>query len=137
MSIKEASQLVLQASSMSKGGEIFLLDMGQPVKIYDLASYMILLSGLQIKSDKNPFGDIEIKTTGLRPGEKLYEELIIDGESLPTKHPLIFFTEEKFIPLEKLKLELNQLEEALINNDEAKSFEIIKNLVKNWKSRNY
>ena len=90
MTIKEAVQLVIQAASISKGGDILLLDLGEPIKIYDLAEKMILLSGKSIKSNDNLNGDIEIITTGLRPGEKLYEELLISGKSEKTSHPLIF-----------------------------------------------
>ena len=89
MTIPEAAQLVIQASSLAKGGDVFVLDMGEPIKIYDLAEQMINLSGLKIKNLNNPNGDIEIKITGLRPGEKLYEELLIDGNPERTKHPLI------------------------------------------------
>ena len=122
---------------MAEGGEIFLLNMGKPVKIFDLACHMISLSGLKIKNKNNPSGDIEIKTTGLRTGEKLYEELIIDGESFPTKHPLIFCTKEKFIPIERLQINLNKLEDALLKNDQSRSIKILKNLVKDWNSSNY
>ena len=90
MTIKEAAQLVIQASYLAEGGDIFLLDMGEPVKIRDLAEKMILLSGKSIKNKDNLKGDIEILTTGLRPGEKLYEELLITGKSQKTLHPLIF-----------------------------------------------
>ena len=94
MMIPEAAELVLQASHLTKGGEIFLLDMGAPIQVYDLAKKMIKLSGLTIKDKDNKEGDIEILTTGLRPGEKLYEELLVDGESQKTKHPLIFTSKE-------------------------------------------
>ena len=90
MTIDEASKLVIQAMIYAEGGEVFLLDMGEPVKIYDLAKTMILLSGLTVKDEKNPKGDIEIIFTGLRLGEKLYEELLIGSESTLTEHPLIF-----------------------------------------------
>ena len=82
MTISEAAQLVLQSSSMANGGELFLLDMGEQIKIYDLAKQMIKLNNLKIKDNQNPDGDIEIKFTGLRPGEKLFEELLIDGTSI-------------------------------------------------------
>ena len=88
---------------MSEGGDVFLLDMGKSVKIYDLAIKMIQFSGLQIKDKNNPDGDIEIKITGLRPGEKLYEELLIEDNSLPTKHPKIFKAQDNFIPLGSIK----------------------------------
>ena len=103
MTISEAAQLVLQASVLAQGGDVFLLDMGEPVQIKDLAEQMISLSGLKLKTKDNPDGDIEIKVTGLRPGEKLYEELLIDeGNSQPTKHPLIFKANEKMINQEVL-----------------------------------
>ena len=79
MTIPEAVELVIQAGAMAKGGEVFVLDMGEPIRIYDLAVKMIKLSGLQVLDENNPDGDIEIKYTGLRPGEKLYEELLVDG----------------------------------------------------------
>ncbi|TIL81397.1 MAG: hypothetical protein E5Y81_02740 [Mesorhizobium sp.] len=89
MTIPEAAQLVIQAGSMAHGGDVFLLDMGSPVSILDLAKRMIHLSGLDVKDDVNPYGDIEIVFSGLRPGEKLFEELLVDGTALPTAHPKI------------------------------------------------
>ena len=91
MTISEAVGLVINASSFASGGEVFLLDMGKPVKIKDLALKMINLSGLSLKDESNPNGDIEIIYSGLRPGEKLFEELLIDGKSSKTKHPQIYF----------------------------------------------
>ncbi|MBT8525964.1 polysaccharide biosynthesis protein [Polynucleobacter paneuropaeus] len=117
MTIPEAAQLVIQASSMAVGGDVFLLDMGKPVRIADLACRMIELSGLEIRDDNNPDGDIEIKVIGLRPGEKLYEELLVDGDPTPTIHPRIFSSSEEFIPYEELRLKLNQLEKDLLGND--------------------
>ena len=90
MTIKEASQLVIQASALAKGGEVFLLDMGEPIKILNLAKQMIKLSGLTVKDEDNLNGDLEIIFTGLRSGEKLYEELLIDNKSKSTAHPLIY-----------------------------------------------
>ena len=95
MTIGEASNLVLQSLCLSKGGETFLLDMGNPIKIYDLAKKMVSVSGLTLKNIRNPDGDIEIKYSGLREGEKLYEELLIDGEAIPTSNKYIFKTNEK------------------------------------------
>ena len=96
MTIPEAAQLVIQAGAMAHGGEVFVLDMGEPVKIMDLAKRMITLSGLKVKDQNNPNGDIEIVIAGLRPGEKLYEELIIDGDNIElTKHPLIMQARER------------------------------------------
>ena len=89
MTIKEAAQLVIQSSSMANGGEVFLLDMGKPIKIYDLAIRMIELSGLTAKMLPYSKGDIEIKITGLRPGEKLFEELLLSNNPIKTKHPKI------------------------------------------------
>ncbi len=102
MTISEAVQLVIQAVFITKSGEIFLLDMGEPIKIKDLAKQMIKLSGLTIKDLNNPQGDIEIKCTGLRDGEKLYEELLIDNESIKTQNKYIFKAIEKFIPFDEL-----------------------------------
>jgi len=89
MTISEAAQLVVQAGAMAKGGEIFLLNMGEPVRIYDLAKMMIQLSGLAVIGDAGREGDVEIREVGLHPGEKLHEELLIDSRSLPTVHPRI------------------------------------------------
>ena len=90
MTIPEAAQLVLQAAVLARGGDLFLLDMGEPVRILDLAKQMVCLSGLSLRDAQHPNGDIEIVCTGLRPGEKLYEELLIDAESEATTHPLIY-----------------------------------------------
>ena len=97
MTISEASQLVLQASALAKGGDVFLLNMGEEILIKDLAEKMISLSGLKVKNENNPNGDIEIITTGFRPEKKLYEELLINGKSLKTEHPLIFRAKESMI----------------------------------------
>ena len=98
MTIPEAATLVLQASVFAQGGDVFLLDMGEPVRIKALAEQMVRLSGLSLRDSANPDGDIEIVCTGLRPGEKLYEELLIDAESHPTVHPLIYRAQERSIP---------------------------------------
>ena len=117
MTIPEAAQLVVQAGSMSKGGDVFLLDMGEPVKIYDLAKKMIQLSGLSIKDKSNPNGDIEILFTGLRPGEKLYEELLIGNNVLKTDHKLIFRSNEEMLPWKELKIILNKLQNSVEHYD--------------------
>ena len=117
MTIPEASQLVIQAGAMAKGGDVFVLDMGQPVKIIDLARRMIELSGLTVKDEQNPDGDIEIKITGLRPGEKLYEELLIGDNPKPTSHSRIMKAHEELIPWVDLEGKLNALEMALHVND--------------------
>ena len=134
MSIPEAVQLVLKTIDLSSGGDIFLLDMGKPVKIIDLARQMIKLSGLKEKiSHKEKEGDIEILETGLRPGEKLYEELLIDSESIPTSHPQIYKGIEKSIPFDKLNRKLDTLKILLDRNEKEEVFQLISNLVPEWK----
>ena len=117
MTIPEASQLVIQAGAMAKGGDVFVLDMGQSVKIMDLARRMIELSGLTVKDEQNPDGDIEIEISGLRPGEKLYEELLIGDNPKPTSHQRIMKAHEEFILWAELENKLNALQMALNVND--------------------
>jgi FlaA1/EpsC-like NDP-sugar epimerase len=117
MTIPEASQLVIQAGAMAKGGDVFVLDMGQSVKIMDLARRMIELSGLTVKDEQNPDGDIEIEISGLRPGEKLYEELLIGDNPKPTSHSRIMKAHEEFIPWAELEDKLKALEMSLNVND--------------------
>jgi FlaA1/EpsC-like NDP-sugar epimerase len=117
MTIPEAAQLVIQAGAMAKGGDVFVLDMGSPVKIRDLAVQMVELSGLTVKSEDNPDGDIEIQITGLRPGEKLYEELLIGNNPKPTSHPRIMKAHEEFLPWPALRARLDALERALDAGD--------------------
>jgi FlaA1/EpsC-like NDP-sugar epimerase len=117
MTIPEASQLVIQAGAMAKGGDVFVLDMGQSVRIMDLARRMIELSGLTVKDEQNPDGDIEIEITGLRPGEKLFEELLIGDNPKPTAHARIMKAHEEFIPWAELAGKLDALEMALNIND--------------------
>jgi len=117
MTIPEAAQLVIQAAALSQGGDVFLLDMGQPVKIIDLARRMVQLSGLTCKDDENPEGDIEIRITGLRPGEKLYEELLIGDHPQPTPHPRIMKAREAFLPWPQLAEKMAELEKALAASD--------------------
>ena len=119
MTIPEASQLVIQAGAMAKGGDVFVLDMGLTVKIMDLARRMIELSGLSVKDEQNPDGDIEIEITGLRPGEKLYEELLIGDNPKPTCHSRIMKAHEEFMPWSELEDSLKALEVALNVNDVA------------------
>jgi FlaA1/EpsC-like NDP-sugar epimerase len=102
---------------MAKGGDVFVLDMGQSVKIIDLAKRMIELSGLTVKDEQNPDGDVEIEISGLRPGEKLYEELLIGDNPRPTSHSRIMKAQEEFLPWEELEAKLNALEMALNVND--------------------
>ncbi|VXB17958.1 UDP-glucose 4-epimerase [Enhydrobacter sp. AX1] len=111
MTIPEAAQLVIQAGAMAHGGEVFVLDMGEPVKIMDLAKRMITLSGLKVKDQNNPNGDIEIVIAGLRPGEKLYEELIIDGDNIEkTQHPLIMKAKERFYSFDEITNVINEVQ---------------------------
>lgn len=117
MTIPEAAQLVIQAGAMGQGGDMFVLDMGQPVKIIDLARRMVELSGLTLRDDANPNGDIEIQVTGLRPGEKLYEELLIGDNPLSTAHNRIMKAHEDFLPWGELKGKLASLTKALDAND--------------------
>jgi FlaA1/EpsC-like NDP-sugar epimerase len=124
MTIPEAAQLVIQAGSMAQGGDVFVLDMGQPVKIADLARHMIELSGFEVRDDENPQGDIAIEVTGLRPGEKLYEELLIGSNPEPTDHSRIFRANEEFLGwneleghIEKIKQQAQESDnDALINS---------------------
>jgi FlaA1/EpsC-like NDP-sugar epimerase len=132
MTIPEAAQLVLQAGAMGEGGDVFVLDMGEPVKIIDLATRMIHLSGLEVKSEDNPDGEVEIKAVGLRPGEKLYEELLIGGDVEGTEHPLIMRARETEIPWPLLEQFLKQLEDACINFDNIKVREILLLAVKEY-----
>jgi FlaA1/EpsC-like NDP-sugar epimerase len=117
MTIPEAAQLVLQAGGMAKGGEVFVLYMGAPVKIYDLARRMIEFSGLTVRDDLNPGGDIPITVTGLRPGEKLYEELLIGNNPEATTHPKIMKAREESIPYRDLEAALRRLREVIHQND--------------------
>jgi FlaA1/EpsC-like NDP-sugar epimerase len=112
MTIPEAVQLVLQTSAMGKGGDVFVLDMGKPVKIIDLARKMIHLSGLEVKEETNPDGDIEIRFTNLRPGEKLYEELLVGNNISKTQHPEIMRAEEDYLEYDVLEKVLQQLNKA-------------------------
>lgn len=117
MTIPEAAQLVIQAGSMGQGGDVFVLDMGEPVRIIELAEKMIHLSGLSIRSEKNPHGDISIEFTGLRPGEKLYEELLIGDNVVATEHPMIMSASEDYLPWETMKILLTRLLTAVNSDD--------------------
>ena len=129
MTITEAAQLVIQAGAMAKGGDVFVLDMGKPIKIYDLAIRMIQLSGLTVKRATNSKGDIEIKIIGLRPGEKLFEELLLSKNPTKTKHPKIFRSEEPFIKHSKLKKEIIFLKKLIKDNDLENILKKIKTIV--------
>ncbi|WP_305371093.1 polysaccharide biosynthesis protein [Photobacterium leiognathi] len=112
MTIPEAAQLVIQAGAMGKGGDVFVLDMGEPVKIVDLAENLVKLSGLELKTEDNPFGDIELKYTGLRPGEKLFEELLIGDNVGETDHSRIMTANERFLSLDEYQHILDLLDKA-------------------------
>jgi FlaA1/EpsC-like NDP-sugar epimerase len=117
MTIPEAAQLVIQAGAMTTGGDVFVLDMGQSVRIIDLARRMIELSGLSPKDESNPDGDIDIQITGLRPGEKLFEELLIGDNPQATAHPRIMKAHEQFISWSELQASLGQMQAALSSHD--------------------
>ena len=129
MSIPEATQLVLQASAMGQAGEVFVLDMGEPVKIDELARNMIQLSGMTVRDGENPAGDIEIQYVGLRPGEKLYEELFVGEETLETAHPRIRKAKERFINLGELEPHLDQLLDAISNSNASSVRNKLRDLV--------
>jgi FlaA1/EpsC-like NDP-sugar epimerase len=130
MTIPEAVELVIQAGAMSKGGEVFVLDMGEPIRIYDLAVKMIQLSGLVVLDENNPKGDIEIQYTGLRPGEKLYEELLVDGKFALTENKLIMRAEEEMIDWDQLEPMLTKIEETATNIETCSDNERIINSLK-------
>jgi len=129
MTIPEAAQLVVQASTMARGGEVFVLDMGDPVQIYDLARNLIQLSGMSVRDAEHPYGDIEIVTVGLRPGEKLYEELLIGNDPLPTRHPRIMMATEPYIALSELHPALEIMRDCIVRNDVIGAREVLCRLV--------
>lgn len=129
MTIPEAAQLVIQAGSMGKGGDVFLLDMGDPVSILELAKRMIHLSGLEMKNEGNPDGDIEIVFTGLRPGEKLYEELLVAGEALGTLHPKIKQSVDVPLAADAIETGLEMLEKAVSREELGALIAILTTLV--------
>lgn len=129
MTIPEASQLVIQAGAMGEGGEVFVLDMGNPIRIYDLARTMINLSGLTVKDEHNPQGDIEIREVGLRKGEKLYEELLIGNSPQRTAHPRIVRAREAHLSWAELSPVLEQLDRATTAGDRTAVLQIVAALV--------
>ena len=129
MTIPEAAQLVIQAGSMGQGGDVFVLDMGEPVRIYDLACRMIALSGLTVRDAANPDGDIEIRFTGLRPGEKLFEELLIGDNVTTTEHPRILRAHETSLSWTQLVTVLEQLEQACMQHDAVGVTSLLKHAV--------
>ena len=128
MAISEAAYLVVVAGSFAQGGEVFVLDMGSPVKIKDLARRMIEKSGFTVKDDDSPNGDIEIITTGLRPGEKLYEELLIDAETLSTPHPKIMRARESRLESKEAEMLIKEVTSAITKNDS----EHVRNIITKW-----
>lgn len=132
MTISEAAQLVIQAGSMGNGGEVFVLDMGKPVRIAELAEKMIHLSGLSVRSESNPFGDIAIEFTGLRPGEKLYEELLIGDTVEATRHPMIMSTTEDYLSWDLLKDKLSDLLAAVDGGDYPRVRQLLRELVSGY-----
>lgn len=133
MTIPEAAQLVIQAGAMAKGGEVFLLDMGKSVKIVDLAKRMIRLSGLRERNAQYPEGDISIEYTGLRPGEKLYEELLIDGDTSETAHPRIFHAHEEKVSWEEYQEILDNLTTACNRRDVERIYNMLRTYVSGFK----
>lgn len=133
MTIPEAAQLVIQAGAMAVGGDVFVLDMGQPVRIYDLARRIVELSGLRLRDEVHPNGDIAIDITGLRPGEKLYEELLIGDNPKPTQHARIMKAHEDCLPWPVLKEKLNALQLAVNLNDVPTIKAMLQQLVPGYK----
>ncbi len=129
MSIPEATQLVLQASAMASRGEVFVLDMGDSIRIADLARHMVSLSGMSIRDENNPGGDIEIVYVGLRPGEKLYEELFVGEEAATTEHPRIRKASERYLPLDKLQVHLYALKRSLQQGSAAGVRAMLRDLI--------
>lgn len=136
MTIPEAAQLVIQAASMAKGGDVFVLDMGEPVKIADLAHRMINLMGLSVRNEENPEGDIEIQFVGLRPAEKLYEELLIGSNAHGTEHPRIMRADEDSLPHDTLAQLLADLADASQQLDYDRARDILMRAVKEYTPRN-
>ncbi|MBY5612855.1 polysaccharide biosynthesis protein [Rhizobium leguminosarum] len=134
MTISEASQLVIQAGAMAEGGDVFLLDMGEPVRIADLARKMVELSGLAVRDEDNPEGDIELSVTGLRPGEKLFEELLIGDNPETTEHPRIMKAREDFLSWPELSRRLGALNAALDRNDMSAARATLAELVSGYSS---
>lgn len=129
MTITEAAQLVIQAGAMGEGGDVFVLDMGEPVRIVELAEQMIKLSGLSVRSPANPHGDVAIEFTGLRPGEKLYEELLIGDDVSPTSHPKIMRASEDFLVWEAFRAALVELSRAIDAGDYLRVRQLLRDVV--------
>ena len=134
MTVTEAAQLVIQAGAMGKNSEVFVLDMGESIKIKDLVYKMIKLSGFSVKDDENQNGDIEVRITGLRPGEKLYEELLIGDNPQKTNHLKIKKTSDPYIPFNELEMDLNHLKNLLDNNLGEEVKNLLNKILKLYKS---
>jgi len=132
MSISEAAQLVIQASALSNGGEVFVLDMGEPIRILDLAKRMIALSGLRVKDNSNSSGDIEIAFTGLKPGEKLYEELLIGDSPEKTLHPKIMRARENFLEIHEIEILITDINSSLEKGALTDAINILKSAIKGF-----
>jgi FlaA1/EpsC-like NDP-sugar epimerase len=135
MTIPEAAQLVIQAGAMASGGDVFVLDMGEPIRIVDLARRMVELSGMTVRDADNPAGDIEIRVVGLRPGEKLYEELLIGDNPMPTLHPRILKARDDFLPWGELSPQLERLKAALEINDAPSIRQQLQHMVLGYRPR--
>ena len=136
MTITEATELVIQAGAMGEGGDVFVLDMGKPIKILELAEKLIKLSGMQIKDKKNPRGDIEIQFTGLRHGEKLFEELLIGEGAENTSHPMIYRAEEEMVPWNTINSYLSKLKEAERSSDHILLRKILTQSISGFEPKN-
>ena len=136
MTIPEAAQLVIQAGSMARGGDVFVLDMGKPVRIHDLACRMVNLMGLTVRDETNPDGDIEIEYIGLRPAEKLYEELLIGANVSGTEHPLIMRADEDYVPISVLLKLLSELMDTSLALDYDRARAILLSAVKEYSPSN-
>jgi FlaA1/EpsC-like NDP-sugar epimerase len=133
MTIPEAAQLVIQAGSMAKGGDVFVLDMGKPVRIDDLARRMVHLMGMSVRDEKNPDGDVEIAYTGLRPAEKLFEELLIGNNVTGTEHPMILRAIEHCLPWEKVSVLLENLLTTMSRFDCPRALDLLLQAVVEYK----
>lgn len=136
MTIPEAAQLVIQAGSMSTGGDVFVLDMGKPIRIVDLARRMVKLMGLTVRDDDNRDGDIAIEYTGLRPAEKLYEELLIGNNVMGTEHPMIMRAMEESLPWNQVEYYLKELLAAAANFDCERARDLLLDSVNGYSPSN-
>jgi len=132
MTIPEASQLVIQAGAMAGGGDVFVLDMGQPIKIIDLARRVVELAGFTVRDETHPDGDIEFSISGLRPAEKLYEELLIGDNPSPSEHPLIMRAHEAFVQWQSLEGQLKQLVSAMDAGDVSRVKDVLTTLLPDY-----